>query len=455
MKPEKKIFLLSIAGGLALWIFDALMDFFFYYRGAGLLNIFILHVPAHEVYIRLVILALFAGFGLLAGAQIRHLRLAREALRESEETLSITLRSIGDAVLATDIQGRVTFMNPVAERLTGWPAHEAAGRPIGEVFHIVNQHTRERAQNPVDKVLESGAVAGLANHTVLVSRDGREYIIADSGAPILTPQGEVRGVALVFRDDTERHLAREEARKFQHRFRELYEASRDGYAMVDMNGVIIECNRAFELLTGYSFDELQSKHFRDITPAKWRAAEQKILDEQVMARGYSDIYEKEYLRKDGSVIPIELQTYLFRDQAGNPAGLWALARDITEKNKAEQTRKQYENLVQSSPLGMHLYDLQEDGRLVFADLEIRHGFLDRRDYSVQWFVFDNETGRRTPVEGATSFLVPVGAPEDGYVAAEIGSTDPAQGPRRARSAPRWAPRSRGARPGCPEGPDES
>jgi PAS domain S-box-containing protein len=364
MKPEKKIFLLSIAGGLALWVFDALLDFFYYYRGAGLLDLLILKVPAHEVYIRLVILSLFAGFGLLAGAQIRQLRLAREALRESEQTLSITLHSIGDAVLATDIQGRVTFMNPVAEQLTGWPAHEAKGRPIGEVFHIVNQYSRERVENPVNKVLESGAVVGLANHTVLVSRDGREYIIADSGAPIRTPQGEVRGVVLVFRDDTERHLAREDARQFQHRFRELYEASRDGYAMVDLNGVIIECNRAFELLTGYSYKELKAKHFNDITPAKWHAAEQTIIDEQVMARGYSDIYKKEYLRKDGSVIPIELQTYLYRNPDGEPAGLWALVRDITEKNKAEQTRKQYENLVQSSPMGMFMYNLLEDGRLV-------------------------------------------------------------------------------------------
>ena len=124
-------------------------------------------------------------------------------LRLSENNLRITLDSIGDAVIATDHQGRVSRMNPLAEKLTGWTLAEAAGRPLPEVFHIINAYTREAVENPAAKVLVKGELAGLANDTVLVSKDGREYQIADSGAPIRGADGRVEGVVLVFRDVTE------------------------------------------------------------------------------------------------------------------------------------------------------------------------------------------------------------------------------------------------------------
>ena len=125
--------------------------------------------------------------------------------------LSTTLRSIGDAVIATDRSGAVTFMNSVAESLTGWRETEARGRPMADVFHIVNEYSRESVASPVDKVLQTGAVVGLANHTVLLARDGRETPIDDSGAPIRGTSGEIEGVVLVFRDVTERKR-REERR---------------------------------------------------------------------------------------------------------------------------------------------------------------------------------------------------------------------------------------------------
>jgi len=106
-------------------------------------------------------------------------------LRESERNLSMTLKSIGDAVIATDTQGRIVRMNTVAEQLTGWNMGEALGRPLDEVFHIINQHTRLPVENPVAKVLQTGKTHGLANDTVLVSRQGTEYVIADSVAAIV------------------------------------------------------------------------------------------------------------------------------------------------------------------------------------------------------------------------------------------------------------------------------
>src|SRR5262245_62075190 len=120
--------------------------------------------------------------------------------------LRLALSSIGDAVIATDAEGHVTFMNGVAEVLTGWQHRDAVGRPLLDVFHIVNEHTRAPAENPALRALREGAVVGLANHTVLIARDGTERPIDDSAAPMREGQGAV-GAVLVFRDVTERKRA--------------------------------------------------------------------------------------------------------------------------------------------------------------------------------------------------------------------------------------------------------
>jgi PAS domain S-box-containing protein len=137
---------------------------------------------------------------------------ASEVLRAERERFRTTLTSIGDAVMVTDAQGRVTLLNPVAEALTGWDA-DAIGRPVETVFRIVNEETREPVENPVDKVLREGAVVGLANHTVLIGRAGRERPIDDSGAPIRDGRGGVVGVVLVFRDITERRATEQRLRE--------------------------------------------------------------------------------------------------------------------------------------------------------------------------------------------------------------------------------------------------
>jgi len=128
---------------------------------------------------------------------------AEAALQQERDLLEVTLASIGDAVIATDSTATLTFINPVAETLTGWPAQDAMGRHITDVFHIINEQTRQAVENPVDSVIREGNVVGLANHTVLIARDGREVPIADSGAPIRSKSGQVYGTVMVFRDITE------------------------------------------------------------------------------------------------------------------------------------------------------------------------------------------------------------------------------------------------------------
>ena len=127
----------------------------------------------------------------------------------------VTLESIGDAVITTDRKGIVTFLNPVAEALTGWPLGEARGKEVTKVFHIINEETRAPASNPVGRCLKSGRIVGLANHTALISRDGDEYSISDSAAPIHGKGGEVDGVVMVFRDVTERMALERSLRQSQ------------------------------------------------------------------------------------------------------------------------------------------------------------------------------------------------------------------------------------------------
>lgn len=139
-----------------------------------------------------------------------------EELSNQKERLAVTLRSIGDGVVTTDLNGNVGFLNKVAEKLTGWRNEEAIGKPLTEVFCIINELTGEPCPNPVEKVIETGGIVGLANHTVLIAKDGTERIVADSAAPIKDKDSKTIGVILVFRDITHQRKMEEEAQKLQH-----------------------------------------------------------------------------------------------------------------------------------------------------------------------------------------------------------------------------------------------
>jgi PAS domain S-box-containing protein len=138
-----------------------------------------------------------------------------EAMAAEKERLAVTLRSIGDGVIVTDIDGNITLINKVSEHLTGWTHEEALGRPLAEVFNIINESTREKCENPVDKVLRSGMIVGLANHTALIKKDGTEIVIADSAAPIKDKQSKAIGIVLVFRDITAQYRMEQEMQKIQ------------------------------------------------------------------------------------------------------------------------------------------------------------------------------------------------------------------------------------------------
>jgi PAS domain S-box-containing protein len=160
-----------------------------------------------------VLVTTWTGISMVVKRQLKRRKQAEEALANERELFLVPLRSIGDGVITTATSGSVTLMNPVAEELTGWKEEDALGRPIEEAFVVVNEKTGKSVANPVARVLSTGTVCGLANHTLLVARDGTERSIADSGAPIRDTEGNVVGVVLVFRDVTEeQHMLREAAK---------------------------------------------------------------------------------------------------------------------------------------------------------------------------------------------------------------------------------------------------
>ncbi len=199
----------------------------------------------------------------------------QKKLAESEHRWATTLSSIGDGVIATDTKGKISFMNAVAEALTGWTLNEAAQKPIEQVFQIINEKTGRELENPVSKVLKKGAVCCLANHTILIRKDGIKVAIDDSGAPIKSQEGKTLGVVLVFRDITQRKQAEEALIASEKRYHSLFANLMDGFAFCQMiyddnakpiDFSYIEVNDSFERLTGLKKEKVIGKKVSQAIP---------------------------------------------------------------------------------------------------------------------------------------------------------------------------------------------
>jgi len=429
---------------------------------------------------------------------------AEAQLRHSLEHHGITLKAIGDGIIATDGSGRVELLNPVAEMLTGWSQADAFGRPLEEVYCVVDERTRARVDSPVPEMIRAGATTNVCRQTLLIAKNGVERAITESASPMHNDQGVVIGVALAFRDQTEERraerlirtrlilreyafphtldelliralqeialladsvaaffqiadperkvvtLARwpppgtmafraveygEESEDHQaqaedwpdsltagrplvqnniegasagedmqgqrfgtvrellvpvvrtgkviavlgvadkpenytdkdvdlvaqiaedfwrlveqkrveeallaseRRYRTLYQSMMDAFVVTDMAGNIRECNDAYGAMLGYTNEELKRLSVRDVTPATWQVYENEYIRKQLMHGGCSSLYEKEYRRKDGTVFPVELRTFLILNNDGQPEGLSAIVRDITERKQAEEEQE--------------------------------------------------------------------------------------------------------------------
>ncbi len=258
-------------------------------------------------------------------------------IRRQSEQLSVTLKSIGDAVIATDKEGRVTFLNPVAELATGWQSAEAEGQPLEKVFHIINEQTRKPVQNPVVRVLQEGHVVGLANHTALIRKDGSEIPIEDSAAPIRDGGGNIIGVVLVFHDVTEKHLADEALRDSEERFRLMVSGVQD-YAILMLSpaGEVVSWNEGAERIKGYTGPEIIGRNFSCFYPRE------DVIDgkparqlEYAASKGSYEEEEGLRVRKDGSAFWANAVITAMYDEDGRLRGFSKVIRDISERKLLE------------------------------------------------------------------------------------------------------------------------
>jgi PAS domain S-box-containing protein len=275
-------------------------------------------------------------------AEILERQRSQEALREQRERLRVTLASIGDAVIATDSNGRVDFMNPVSEFLTGWQQAEATGKPLEEVFRIINEETRQPVDTPAQKVFKEGAVVGLANHTVLIARDGTERPIDDCAAPIRGNQGEIQGVVLVFRDVSEQRRAVE----VRSRLATIVESSQDAIIGKTVDGIITSWNVGAEQLYGYSAQEIIGQPISLLVPPdrmeEWSGILRAIRNGE---RGTA--LETTRRRKDGKLIDVAVTISPVKDKYGRVVGASAIARDVSERKRAEKALAESEQRTRS------------------------------------------------------------------------------------------------------------
>ena len=264
-------------------------------------------------------------------------RTANKRATESREIFRVTLRSIGDAVITTDTQGRITYLNEVGESVTGWSHKDALGQPLERVFQIVNEVTRQPVENPATRALRQGVVVGLANHTVLIQKDGKECPIDDSAAPIRNEQGYISGCVLIFRDVTaQRLIERDKTNQLltARLLASIVETSNDAIISKSLDGIIQTWNAAAERLFGFTAEEVVGRHISLVIPPDRLAEEEQIIA-SLKAGKRIEHYETERLRKNGQLFEVSLTISPIKDDSGNVIGASKIARDITERKRIE------------------------------------------------------------------------------------------------------------------------
>ena len=264
----------------------------------------------------------------------------RRQLNETElrrDYFETTLQSIGDAVIVCDASGKVSLMNQAACDATGWSNDQAQGQPLETVFRIVNETTRDTVESPVTKVLRVGSVVGLANHTLLIRRDGTELPIDDSGAPIRDRENEIVGVVLVFRDITERkqhEASLRQSNESRFRLAAIIDSADDAIVSKDLHGTITSWNAAASRMFGYSAAEMLGQPMRLLMPEELQHEEDEIL-RKIRAGEVTDHYETRRKKRNGDAFDVSVTVSPIRDEFGEIVGASNISRDISNRKQVE------------------------------------------------------------------------------------------------------------------------
>lgn len=278
-------------------------------------------------------------------------------MRCDPELCADILASIADAVITTDEDGRVKYLNAMAASLTGWSLAEACGKPLIDVFNIVNEETRNQVESPTVRALLEGVVVELANHTLLIAKDGTEHPIDDSAAPIRNANNEVVGVVLVFRSITER----KQAERGMAHLAAIVSSSDDAIISKDLSGIITSWNQGAQRMFGYAAEEIIGKPILLLIPPECQYEEPEIL-ERIRRGEATEHYETVRQRKDGTFLDISLSVSPVRDAGGRIIGASKIARDITEQKRVladlELSESRYRRLFEAAKDGILILDAE-------------------------------------------------------------------------------------------------
>jgi PAS domain S-box-containing protein len=321
---------------------------------------------------------------LVSVTDITERKQADENLRASEENLTITLHSIGDGVISTDKTGLIVQMNPVAEKLCGWHLADAKGKHLNEVFRIINAETRQKVADPVDKVLEKGEIVGLANHTVLISKDGNEYQIADSAAPIKNKEGDISGVVLVFSDITEKYAAEYALKVSEERFRKFIEDNEAVILEVNPdNGQIISANNSAVTFYGWEKEQLLQMNINLINTLPHDEIRTKMAEAKKKNQNY---FIFKHRTASGSIREVEV--YQSEINLKNKQSFSLIIHDITDRKKAEEalveSRNKYQELftlmrLMSDTMPDLMWAKDLDERFIFVNKAMCNVLLQAKD----------------------------------------------------------------------------
>ena len=283
--------------------------------------------------------------------ELRHAKEALESsnqeLQQQREWFQVTLSSIGDAVITTDALGAVTFLNPVAEEMTGWTVAEAVGVSLASIFNIIEEFTKEPMEHPVKTVLREGRIVKLTNAS-LVRRDGAVRAIQDTAAPIRDRTGKLMGMVMVFHDVSAQRKTEAALSESDVRFRTIFNQAAVGIAVTDLAGRLIEINQKFSDVFGYSIEELQQRTFLQLIHPLDHLSAQQSLARLVSEEKTDLVLENRCIRKNRAVIWTLSTITLVRNRAGRAQYLIGIVEDITERKLAEEAQARLVAVIASS-----------------------------------------------------------------------------------------------------------
>lgn len=301
---------------------------------------------------------------------------ADEALKDANQFNIEIVSQAGEGIIVYDRDLRYVVWNRFMERMTGVAAEDVIGRNALDLF----PHLHEQG---VDRLLKRALNGETVNSPDIqfysTFTDHKGWVVG-TYAPHKNARGEIIGVIATLQDITKRKRAEDSLQISESKYRLLHNTMIDAFVSVDMDGRITGFNETYRKMLGFEPDKLYALTYTDLTPTKWHTVESKIVNEKILPKGYSDIYEKEYRKKDGTVFPVELRTYLLRDEAGNPTGMWAIVRDITERKRTEKALRESEERYRA------FFNTSRDCVFITS---VDGRWVDLNDAAVQFFGYES------------------------------------------------------------------